>query len=105
MPNFHLVGHHSALVIAQWLDISDREIPIVEFGQSFLQGGVQVVLKCEPGRGGQDARIHTIRQPVSLFRNKLDLSRRDWGSALRFIVAPVPRRETAEAKNQADRED
>jgi len=57
MANFHLVGEHSALVIAQWLDIGDREIPIVEFGQSFLQGGVQVVLKCEPGRGGQDARI------------------------------------------------
>src|SRR5260370_30854677 len=69
MANFHLVGHHRALVIAQWLDIGDREIPIVQFGEGFLQGGVQVVLKREPAWRLQDAGIDPIRQPVSLFRN------------------------------------
>src|SRR5712692_1460249 len=92
IANFHLVGGHRALVIAQRLDIGDREIPIVQFGQSFLQGGVQVVLKREPGRRCQDARIHAVRQPVSLVRNELDLSRRDRRTALRFILKPVPRR-------------
>jgi hypothetical protein len=88
MANFHLVGHHRALVIAQRLDIGDREIPIVQFGEGFLQSGVQVVLKREPGWRCQDVGIDTIRQPVSLFRNELDLPRRDRRAALRFIVEP-----------------
>src|SRR2546425_5273384 len=32
MVNFHLVGDHCALVIAQWFDIGDREISAVQFG-------------------------------------------------------------------------
>src|SRR5258708_37687524 len=43
IANFHLVGVHRALVIAQRLDIGDREIPILQFGQSCLDGGLQVV--------------------------------------------------------------
>ena len=46
MVNLHLVGNYRALVIAHWFDPGDREIPAVEFGQRFLQRGVQVVLKC-----------------------------------------------------------
>src|SRR5260370_38283968 len=61
MANFHLVGHHRALSIAQRLDIGAREIPIVQFGEGFLQGGVQIVLKREPGCRRHDAGIDTIR--------------------------------------------
>ena len=31
--NFHLVGNHRALVIAQRFDVGDREIPVVQFRQ------------------------------------------------------------------------
>ena len=74
MVNFHLVGNYSTLVIAQWFDDGDGEIPVVEFGQRLLQGGVHVILKRELCGRSQDARIHTILQPVPLFGNKLDLS-------------------------------
>ena len=40
MVNFHLVGNHRALVIAQWFDIGDRKIPVMQLGQRLLQGGV-----------------------------------------------------------------
>ena len=33
MVNFHLVGNHRALVIAQRLDVGDGEIPVVQFRQ------------------------------------------------------------------------
>src|SRR5258708_12259603 len=84
MANFHLVGHHRALVIAQRLDIGDREIPIVQFGEGFLQGGVQIVLKREPGWRCQDAGIDTILQPVFLFRNELALPPPARPAAFRF---------------------
>ena len=100
MVNFDLVGNHCALVVAQWLDIGDREIPAVQLWQRFLQGGVQIVLKSQARWWGQDARIHAIRQPVSLFRNKLNLSRCDRRSALRFIVEPGPRREKHKDQDQ-----
>ena len=104
MVNFHLVGNYRALVIAQGFDVGDREIPVVQFGQRLLQGGVQIVLKGELCRRGQDARIHAILQPVSLFRNKLDLSRCDRSPALRLIAEPVSWRKKYENQNQDDRE-
>src|SRR6267154_2489308 len=100
MVNLYLVGNHRTLIIAQRFDIGDRKIPVVQFGQRFLQGGVQVVLKREPCRRSQDARVHAILRPVSLFGNELNLSRCDRRSALRFIVKPVPRCEQHEDQNQ-----
>src|SRR5882762_330872 len=102
--NFHLVGNHRALVITQWFDFGDREISAVQFRQRLLQRGVQVILKSELCRRGQDAGIHAIRQPVSLLRDNLDLPRCDRRSALRFVVEPVPWREKHEDQNQDDRD-
>ena len=100
MVNLYLVGNHRTLIIAQRFDIGDRKIPVMQFGQRFLQSGVQVVLKRELCRGGQDARVHAILRPVSFFGNKLNLSRRDRRSALRLIVKPVPRCKQHEDQNQ-----
>src|SRR6266567_6946266 len=104
MVNLHLVGNYRALVIAHWFDPGDREIPVVEFGQRFLQRGVQVVLKCELCRRGQDAHVHSVDQPVSILGNKLALARCDRGSALRFVMEPAARRDQHEDQNEDDRE-
>src|SRR6266478_5598006 len=100
MVNLYLVGNHRTLIIAQRFDIGDRKITVVQFGQRFLQGGVQVVLKRELCWRRQDARIHTILRPVSFFGNKLNLSGCDRRSTLRLIVKPVPRCEQHEDQNQ-----
>src|SRR6266853_4246712 len=104
MVNLYLVGNHRALIIAQRFDIGDRKITVVQFGKRLLQGGVQVVMKRELCWRSQDARIHAILRPVSLFGDKLNLSWRDRRSTLRLIVKPVPRCEQHENQNQDDRD-
>lgn len=104
MVNFHLVGDHRALLIAERFDFGDGEISTMEFGQRFLEGGMQIVLKRESCRRGKDAGIHAICDPVSVFGNKLDLARCDGRSALWFVMEPCSWGNERENQNENDGE-
>src|ERR1700758_4856043 len=76
MADLHLVGNDHALVVVERVDFGNREVAVVQFGQSFLQGGAQIVLQRKLRRRRQDAGVHAIGLAVTFVGQELHLAGR-----------------------------
>ena len=60
--NLDLIGDDVAVSVAHWIDFGDREAPVAQLGQSFLERVVKIVLESRRLFGRREnPRINAIR--------------------------------------------
>src|SRR5690242_3009903 len=100
MADFHLIGDHDALFVANSVDSRDGEVAAVQFRQRLLQSSVEIVLQRQFCRRRQDARVHAVGLAVSFLRQQLHLAGRGGAAALRLIMEPISGREQRENQDE-----
>src|SRR5580698_454222 len=93
--NLDLIGDDVAVSLAHWIDFGDREAPVAQLGQSFLERVVKIVLESRRLFGRREnPRINAIRLLGIFFGAgyEFDFRGRSRQPDLRLIMKPARRR-------------